>query len=317
MAEKKNGTRHVEDSFKISIITCFLNTEPFIRETIESVLKQDFRNWELLLIDDGSEDSSTNIAKEYASKHPGKIIYLEHDNHVNKGSSASRNLGLKKATGKFISFLDADDTWHPGMLANMVNLFHRHPVAMICEASEYWYDWNQPQRENETILIGAEQDRSYNPPELMLTLYPLSKGAAPCICGIIVQKEVLARHGGFDESFKGMYDDQAFLVKFYLNETVFISSSCKNRYRQRPGSLVHSSHQKGSYLRERRYFLAWLKKYLKRNNIDYPKVDALLRRELSTFKLSRRIRHALPSRIKKLIQNVYRSIKLLLRWNPQ
>ncbi len=307
----------MENSFKISIITCFLNTELYIQETIESVLIQEYTNWELLMIDDGSDDRSTNIAKEYSSKYPGKIIYLEHDNHANKGSSASRNLGLTKASGHYISFLDADDTWHADMLANMVRMLHQHPVAMICEASDYWYDWKDQKRKNEIIFIGCEQDRIYNPPELMLTLYPLNKGAAPCICGIIVQKEILTRHGGFDESFKGMYDDQSFLVKFYLNEIVFISSSCKNRYRQRPNSLVHSSHQNGSYLRERKYFLRWLKNYLKTNNINYPDVNGLLRRELSRFKFSRRIRYALPSRIKKVMQHVYQSIKLLLRWNPQ
>src|SRR5688572_12616840 len=102
---------------KISVITCFLNTELYIRETIESVLKQDYNNWELLLIDDGSVDRSTGIAKEFAAKYPDKIIYLEHENHINKGSGASRNLGIKKTSGTLIAFLDADDVWLPDMLS--------------------------------------------------------------------------------------------------------------------------------------------------------------------------------------------------------
>lgn len=293
---------------KISIITCFLNTELYIRETIESVLKQDYNNWELILIDDGSVDRGTGIAKEFAAKYPDKIIYLEHENHINKGSGASRNLGIKKASGTLIAFLDADDVWLPDMLSNLLDLMQQHPAAMICEASEYWYDWNDANRKNEIITIGADQDRLYLPTELMLTLYPLNKGAAPCICGMLVQKEKINKHGAFDESFRGMYDDQSFLVKFYLHEAVYISSSCKNRYRQRPGSLVHSSHEKGVYLRDRKYFLTWLKNYLKNNNIHYPEVNFLLQKALLPFRPGWFIRHLLPARVKRILQKVYHSI---------
>lgn len=63
--------------FKISIITCFYNVENFIEETIKSVLKQQYAHWELLLIDDGSADGSTAIAKKYAQKFPQKFFYHE------------------------------------------------------------------------------------------------------------------------------------------------------------------------------------------------------------------------------------------------
>ena len=183
---------------KISIITCFLNTERYIRETIESVLMQEYENWELLLIDDGSIDNSTSIAKAFATAYPGRIIYLEHENHVNKGSSISRNLGIEKSSGTLIAFLDADDIWLPDMLSSLLTIMQRYPAAMICEASEYWYDWDGSHRKNEIVTIGVEQDRLYMPPQLALTLYPLSQGAAPCICGMLVQKEILTRHGAFD-----------------------------------------------------------------------------------------------------------------------
>jgi len=290
------------DTPKISIITCFLNVEPYIEETIESVLKQEYTNWELVLIDDGSTDNSTNIAKDFANKHPGKIIYLEHENHTNKGSSASRNYGIKKATGSLITFLDADDIWLADMLSHLLNLMQQHPVAMICEASEYWYDWNDPNKKNEIVYIGAEQNRLYRPPQLMLTLYPLGSGAAPCICGMLVKKEIVDKHEAFDESFSGMYDDQSFLIKFYLHEAVYISSTCKNKYRQRPGSLVHSSHGKSDYLTERKYFLKWLKNYLQKNNINYPEVNSLLRRALLPYKTSYFIKNTLPKKIKRALK---------------
>ena len=76
----------------VSVITIFLNANRFIREAIESVLAQDFTDFELILVDDGSTDGSSALACGYAEKFPDKISYLEHANHSNRGMSASRNL---------------------------------------------------------------------------------------------------------------------------------------------------------------------------------------------------------------------------------
>jgi hypothetical protein len=73
------------------------------------VLAQSFDSWELLLVDDGSEDQGTSIAREYASQFGPKIRYLEHDHNDHRGTSASRNIGLRAASGTFIAFLDADE----------------------------------------------------------------------------------------------------------------------------------------------------------------------------------------------------------------
>ncbi len=217
---------------KISVITCFFNVETFIEETIQSVLSQRYDNWELLLIDDGSQDGSTKIAKEYASKYPGKIHYYEHEEHKNKGLSYSRNVGIEIAEGELITFLDADDTWLPQYLTHQVEIFSKNPsCAMICEATEYWYSWNNQEHTDNIIPIGAGQDAAYAPPQLMLSLYPLGQGSAPCMCGVIIKKNVLEKYGGFDDSFKGMYEDQVFLSKIYLDENIFISSACNNRFR--------------------------------------------------------------------------------------
>jgi glycosyltransferase involved in cell wall biosynthesis len=87
---------------KVSVIMIFLNGETFIRDAIDSVFSQTYPDWELLLVDDGSSDRSTQIALEYAAKYPEKVRYLEHDKHQNRGMSASRNLGISHAEGKYI-----------------------------------------------------------------------------------------------------------------------------------------------------------------------------------------------------------------------
>src|SRR5215471_21165350 len=89
----------------VSIILIFLNGERFIRQAIDSVFCQTYQNWELLLCDDGSTDSSSQIACELAQLHPGRVRYLEHESHQNRGMSAARNLGIRHAQGEFIALL--------------------------------------------------------------------------------------------------------------------------------------------------------------------------------------------------------------------
>src|SRR5690349_15096946 len=127
----------------VSIITPFLNTEKFFEECIESVLQQTYRNWELLLVDDGSSDRSTEIALAYAAKYPGKILYREHENHQNRGASASRNVGIQTSTGAYIAFLDSDDIYLPHKLQDQVALLNGQPTAgMLYAGTEYWYSWS-------------------------------------------------------------------------------------------------------------------------------------------------------------------------------
>src|SRR6187431_518610 len=75
----------------VTVIIVFLNAEKFIDEAIASVFAQSYSPWELLLVDDGSTDRSTAIARRYAQRHPNKVRYLEHSGHRNRGISASQN----------------------------------------------------------------------------------------------------------------------------------------------------------------------------------------------------------------------------------
>lgn len=268
---------------KVSIITCFLNVESYLEEAVDSVLQQEHENWELFLIDDGSTDRSSSIAKAYALRYPEKIKYFEHAGHVNRGASASRNIGIRAATGDLIAFLDADDIWMPYYLRSQVELIHQQAVSMVCQATEYWYTWQDPQRQNIIIPVGTEQDRLYLPPQLALNLYPLGNGAAPCICGMLIKKEAVAKHGGFEESFKGMYDDQVLLTKLYTHEPIYISSVCLNRYRQRPGSLVSSSRE-ADYHAVRKRFLEWFEGYLLSQGKTDVQVEQLLKKALMPYR---------------------------------
>src|SRR5437773_8329748 len=100
----------------VSVIVIFQNALPFLAEALESILAQTYSNWEALLVDDGSSDGSTETALHYAKRYHGRIHYLHHEAHCNRGMSISRNLAIKHATGEYITFLDADDVWLPERL---------------------------------------------------------------------------------------------------------------------------------------------------------------------------------------------------------
>lgn len=101
----------------VSIIVPVYNREQYLRECVDSVLAQTFHDWELIIVDDGSTDSSGSIADRYAASDPRIRVY-----HVeNGGPSAARNYGLLKSTSKYIYYLDADDAIHPLALTIMVN----------------------------------------------------------------------------------------------------------------------------------------------------------------------------------------------------
>lgn len=87
-----------------SVIIIFCDAQKFLREAIASVFAQTYENWELILVDDGSADGSSTLAKSCAEEMPRRVRYLDHPGHKNGGMSASRNLGIAKSSGAYIAF---------------------------------------------------------------------------------------------------------------------------------------------------------------------------------------------------------------------
>ena len=108
-------------NYDISVIIPLYNCEKYINKAIKSLLNQtyDFRKIEVLLINDGSSDTSLEIAKNYAKKYSNIKVF----SHENKGVSYTRNVGLKNALGAYITFLDADDYISNNTIKNLVNFF--------------------------------------------------------------------------------------------------------------------------------------------------------------------------------------------------
>jgi len=111
---------------KVSIITPLFESALFIKSTIESVQAQTYQNWELIIIDDASIDSSAKIAESFAVKDERiKLIKLD----SNRGPAAARNRGIKEASGRYIAFLDSDDLWHKDKLEKQIIFMQKNEYA--------------------------------------------------------------------------------------------------------------------------------------------------------------------------------------------
>jgi len=248
----------------VSVITIFLNSEAFIAEAIDSVLAQDFRSFELILVDDGSTDTSSAIARHYAETHPDRVRYIDHPQHANRGMSASRNAGISVARGDLIAFIDADDVWVPDKLRDQVSIFDAHPqVGLVAGATLYWESWRGG--EDRTVLVGHVQNQVIDPPGALLSLYPLGRAESPSPSCLIVRRSVVESVGGFEESYIGrlqLYEDQAFLAKVYLRTSVYLSDRTWFKYRQHDSSCMAKNIKDGHYNAVRQHFLAWFARHL-------------------------------------------------------
>ncbi len=303
----------------VSVIMIFLNAEKFIQEAIESVLDQTYLNWELILVDDGSTDASTQIARQYAQQYLGKIRHVQHQGHQNRGMSASRNLGIRESRGEYIAFLDADDVYLSEKLERQIDVLDSQPTAaMVYGTTQYWYSWTgQPEDASRDTMrtLGVRADRLYIPPELVAR-FLANKARTPATCSVLIRREAIEQIGGFEDRFSGMFEDQVFFYKLCLHESVYVESGCWSRYRQHPDSHVYVSRRSGTWdpghhrSPTRAEFLSWLESYVTEQKVSDPRIWRLVRKELRSYRhpllyflLSTldRLKSALRTRVRSLL----------------
>jgi len=117
----------------VSIITPTFNSGKFIREAIESVLRQTYENWEMLIVDDASSDDTCKIVNEYIAL-DDRIKLSEMSN--NSGAAVARNAAINVANGRFIAFLDSDDVWREEKLERQLKLFQKENVSLVYSCYE-------------------------------------------------------------------------------------------------------------------------------------------------------------------------------------
>jgi len=278
---------------RVSVIIIFLDPGEFLREAVESVFAQSYGTWELLLVDDGSTDGSTDYARREAAREPGRVRYLEHEAHRNRGMSASRNLGIAHARGEYLAFLDADDVWLPHKLERQVDVLDsRSDAAMVYGAPINWYSWTGEPADlerDEVPALHAPLDTTLAPPELFLMLLA-GEAPPPWPSDVLVRRAAADAVGGFEDAFRGMYEDQAFFAKLLLRYPAIASSECSMRYRQHPGSCYTTAKRTGKHRRARHFYLRWLRRHLAAQRVQDPQIWRTFHEKCRPFRLSYRIR---------------------------
>jgi glycosyltransferase involved in cell wall biosynthesis len=294
----------------VSIVTIFLDAKEFFTQAIESVLTQTYPHWELLLVDDGSTDGSSEIARGYAAARPEQIRYVQHPGHGSRGMSASRNAGVRHARGTLVAFLDADDIWVPDKLAIQVGLLDAHPAAdMVAGRTRIWYSWagGGDDAAKDTIRHVSEPVDVLCPPPELLRRYLTDRALTPATCGVLIRRDAIDRVGGFEERFTGLYEDQAFFLKTYLSLPIYLTSTCTDWYRQHPHSHSAEALRTGRYsAHQPSAALVGLFLWLTRHFVAHRVTDRALWRDL--------VRKLARLGVHRTMVGVNRPIKAALAW---
>ena len=280
-------------SVRVSVIMIFFNAAKFMTEAVESVLTQTYAHWELLLVDDGSTDASTETARHWAGRYPQRIRYFEHPGHVNRGMSASRNLGIRSATGEYIAFLDADDVYLPEKLERQIAILDAQPkAAMVYSATQYWYSWTgrkEDARRDRLRTLGVPTGVLLEPPSLV-ALFLRDVARTPAICSCLLRRNIFEQIGGFEEAFRNMLEDQAFFFKLCMQAPVIAMAGCWDRYRQHAESCCELTKQSGKWQHgfepnaAHQAFVVWFAQYLEEKGASETEINALLERKLWPYR---------------------------------
>lgn len=205
----------------VSIITPSYNTGKYIAETIESVLNQTYTNFEMIIIDDCSNDDTDKVVKKYLKDK--RIKYFKNDK--NRGAAISRNKALKMAKGKWVAFLDSDDLWEKDKLEKQINFMknnnYNFSYASYIEIDENSNSLNRMITGPKKITkIGMY---NYCWPGCLTVMYNAD------VVGLI-QIEDLAKN-----------NDYAMWLKAIQKSNCYLLDECLAKYRRRNGSISRNS----------------------------------------------------------------------------
>lgn len=163
----------MRNDIRVSVIIPCFNAEQFIGDAIESVLKQSWHNFELLIVDDASKDGTCDVVRKYVEKDTRiKLISLD----TNGGAAAARNVAIDKAKGRYLAFLDSDDLWMPNKLKVQIEEMEKTDAAFSCTGY--------------IVKSKKELKRTVTPPEKITEELLLSGFAPGCPTVIIDIKHI-------------------------------------------------------------------------------------------------------------------------------
>lgn len=271
-----------------SVIIPLYNKAPYVRKAIESVIEQTYKEWELVVVDDGSIDGSGDIVKAI---HDNRIRLVRQDN---AGVSAARNRGVAESTAPYICFLDADDWWEPTFLEEMARVIERHPNAGIYGTS--YYIVKNGKKRIAPIGVGngfGEGEINYCRVYAKTLCMPLTS------ISVCIPRKVFDEVGGFPTSIKLGEDFMLWLSIALKHKVVFLNKNLSN-YNQDVDVTYRGTH----HLHPPKYNMLWrLGEYepLEKTNPDYKQlIDNIRTYSLMNYLLVKQYRDAARKELAKV-----------------
>ena len=304
---------------RVSVVIPFLNGERFLAEAVESVVAQTYRDWELILVDDGSSDGSTAMAQQYAASDTPRVRYLDQPGHLNRGISAARNLGLLHARGTYLAFLDSDDVWVRSKLEQQIDILESYPeVDFVYGSALVWYSWTgAPEDVTRDYVPDMRMPlRQVLPAQLLLSRLLRRQAHCPPISNTCFRRAAVVEAGLFEEQFRDMHEDQALFAKLCLRSRMFVSGECWHKYRQHPDSCLARATATGERRVARERYLKWLTLYLEEQGKRHSEIWGIVEEQLRPYSRRRgmraraqeTVRRALPPSMRAWLRGWLRTI---------
>lgn len=221
---------------KISIIIPVYNTENYLRECLDSVIHQTFKDIEIILVNDGSNDNSTNICREYAML-DSRIKLIEQENG---GSAAARKRGITEATGEYVGFVDSDDFIDSDMYETLLENIGEHDLITSVAYRQSGSKWE------DSIVPGVyntDEQMQYVIDNMLTLGDSYLRGISSAVhCKMF--RTSLAKMAVKDVDLRVYYmEDAEFICRYILLcKSIYITKICKYHYRIREDSISNSIH---------------------------------------------------------------------------
>lgn len=225
----------------ISIIIPAYNAEKYIKETLDSIIAQDYKDFEIILVDDGSTDNTASIMQDYQSgkqsnENDIKIIIM-HTSH--NGVASARNIGMSVATGQYFMFFDADDIMEPCCLDEMVGCIEYEDVDMVIGQSSK-IDENGDHLSLPPAISSLPWEGRYNTDNI-ISLRDIGD-YADTVTGTKLYKSSIILNNRLTFDNVKIADDVAFFLKYiYFCGSIYVLNDKVVKYRVVSGSLTHNA----------------------------------------------------------------------------
>lgn len=238
---------------RVSVVVPLFNAAKTITRTLESIFSAGYENLEVVVVDDGSQDASVEVVESYQSLHTDQqLALIHHPRRQNRGASASRNLGVEYATGKYVAFLDADDLYLSNRFQSSVRLMEDRPdLGAVFGTFLYEIAGQEGESQVRDItadLVAAVESQTLVSPEEESFLLQLLKGKAGLHTSTItIRKEVFFRAGGFPHFSYG--EDHALWLRIFATCRVArVDDSPLSVYRIHQDSLCSRGEQSPEFI---------------------------------------------------------------------